>query len=95
MFIWYLSFYKKIGRKYIVGDEIITIPTQAINTFLMWSTEPYSERKSLDEKVLQMLLISCVPPPELALGRIKESTMMFIEGFNNLQLVFKFILSML
>lgn len=47
---------------------------------LYWSTNPWSERKDVDEKVVYTLLMSTVSAEELRLGKVKEPLKMFIEG---------------
>lgn len=47
---------------------------------LLWSTHPLSERKDIDEKFVQVLLLSCVPKRDLEAGEIEDDVTMFIEG---------------
>lgn len=68
------------GRKYVVGNEILTIRKPAVNALLMWSTFPYCDQKPLDRKMLEVLLLSCVPETELMLGHVKPTVKIFIEG---------------
>lgn len=70
----------QLGRKYIVGRQIITIREPAVKMLLLWSTHPYCDRKPIDEKVVQTLLMSSVSAEELELGNIKEPLKIFIEG---------------
>lgn len=60
------------------------IPEGAINSFLLWSTHPYCDRKTIDETMVQMLLLSCVPQDQLVLGEVKEPVIIFIEGSNEI-----------
>lgn len=70
----------QLGRKYIVGRQIITIREPAVKMLLLWSTHPYCDRKPIDEKVVQTLLMSSVSAEELEMGHIKEPLKIFIEG---------------
>lgn len=87
MIIYFLSFSGQVGRKYIVGTDIITIPNDMVNMMLLWSTQPYCERKALDEKVVQMLLLCCSTSADLAVGEVKQPIMMFIKGLNDLRII--------
>lgn len=70
------------GRKYIVGNQIITISEPAVKMLLLWSTHPYCDRKPIDEKVVQTLMMSCISNEELQIGMVTQPLQMFIEGSN-------------
>lgn len=91
--LYYFAFQN--GRKYLVGNETITILKPAIRTMLLWSTHPYSDRKDLDEKFVQILLMSCVPKEELAMGQANQPAMIFIEGKQNVMCSLNFNLNSL
>lgn len=69
---------------YVVGNEILAIKRPAVNALLMWSTFPYCNQKPLDRKMVEVLLLSCVPEAELMLGLVKETVRMFIEGMTSI-----------
>lgn len=49
---------------------------------LLWSTHPFSIRKTIDESFIQILLLSCVREEKLRVGEVKDETMIFIEGIH-------------
>lgn len=78
--IAHFSFVYQVGRKYFTGTRIVTIVKKVVDAMLLWTTNPHIADKTIDEKVIRLLMICCVPENELKRGQIEEDVMLFIEG---------------
>lgn len=70
----------QVGRKYSTGEQIVTIRKEVIDAMSLWTTHPFSGDTKIDEKIIRLLLICCVPESELKTGEVKDDVKLFISG---------------
>lgn len=79
-FNFYSIFFVQGARKYYTGQSFVTITKKVVDAMLKWTTFPHCTRKSVDEQVVRLLLVSCIPEHRLQIGQVHETETMFIEG---------------
>lgn len=78
-----LNFQSKDGkswREYIIGfDRVIKVPLKNVNTFIKWSTSPFVNEMTYDQKLVHAMMLLCNNKKELHLSKLNRDVLEFIK----------------
>lgn len=67
-------------REYIVGfDRVIKVPVQNVETCIKWSTSPFKDEITYDQKIAHAMLTLTHTKTELNDGKVNRDAIKFVE----------------